>query len=137
MHNVARSLALFLIVESVRADSRNLRFAERNAPTLLGNNAKQRDTMMYLTSLARDVHIHINMNANANMEQMKGKTMNTIMERDNETTQTLIIKFAHVLTTENVESKRAFARRMIAIYKNDKSMADVVTIARNVLRDAR
>jgi hypothetical protein len=57
----------------------------------------------------------------------------TICERDNETTNALIIKFAHVLTTNDTNAKHAFARRIIAIYRNDESMRDVVRIARETL----
>lgn len=56
-----------------------------------------------------------------------------IMEKDMETTQTLIIKFAHALCTSNEITIRTACNRMITIYKNDESMKDVVTIARNEL----
>lgn len=56
--------------------------------------------------------------------------MKTIMERDNETTQTFIIKFAHALCTANEITIRTMCNRVIATYRNDASMADVVKIAR-------
>lgn len=60
--------------------------------------------------------------------------MMTIKERDNETTNINVIKFAHALCTSNEITIRTACNRMIAIYKNDPCMADVVSIARKELQ---
>ena len=56
--------------------------------------------------------------------------MKTIIERDKETTQTLIIKFAHALCTSCNVTKRTACNQIITLYKNNAEYADVVKIAR-------
>ena len=66
---------------------------------------------------------------------MTNSTM-TIIERDAETTKSLINDFAIVCMSNDTNAKRAFARRIITIYRNDATHADLVNTARAILRNA-